>query len=694
LPNRLAREKSPYLLQHADNPVDWRPWGDEALAEARARNIPIFLSIGYATCHWCHVMAHESFEDDEVAGALNRQYVSIKVDREERPDLDLVYMAACQALTGQGGWPLSVFLTPESKPFYAGTYFPKTSRMGRPGFIELIDMLAEKWRSNEDVVRQAADQLTRALQDVGTKPEPERPGVNALRNGYRQLSRSFDHQHGGFGSAPKFPTPHNLNFLLRYHQRTGEAEALEMVEKTLTAMRQGGIYDQIGFGFHRYSVDAKWFAPHFEKMLYDQALLTLAYLEAHQATGDEAYAKTAREVLEYVRRDMTSDEGAFFAAEDADSEGKEGLFYVWRPEEVDEVLGEETGDLYRACCGVVHGGNFEEGLSIPHLTLPLENLAKRKNIEPEALRVRIDQARLKLFDRRTERIRPLKDDKVVTAWNGLMIAAMAKAGQVLGQPEYIRAAAAAADFLLRNLRDPEGRLLRRYREGEAANAGFADDYAFFVWGLIELYEASLEVERLEQALTLNGLMLDLFWDDENGGFYFSGLANEGLVARKKEIYDGALPSANSVAALNMLRLGRMTGRTELEKKADELLKAFGSQLGQYPGVHTHLLMALDFALGPTQEIVVSGDPADERTRRLIREVQSRFLPRKVLLHRPVGAAAERLAAVAPYTAEMKPAAGVPALYFCQGYACRRPETDPDLAAKILTAAAGQAAPVA
>jgi len=677
VPNRLIDEKSPYLLQHAHNPVDWHPWGQEALAKAKAEDKPVFLSIGYATCHWCHVMAHESFEDEEVARALNDLYIPIKVDREERPDIDQVYMTACQVLTGQGGWPLSAFLTPEGKPFYVGTYFPKTSRLGRPGFIDLLVMLAEKWRTERNTVLKAADQLTEALKGpTETTSQDRRPELEVLQLGYQQLAKAYDHEWGGFGQAPKFPTPHNLNFLLRWHVRDPGSTALEMVEKTLTAMRRGGLFDQIGLGFARYSVDAKWLVPHFEKMLYDQALLALAYLEAFQVTKKSFHARVAQEIFTYVLRDMTSPEGAFYSAEDADSEGREGLFYVWTPQEVHEELGRDLGELFCRFYDVTPDGNFEHGLSIPHISAPAEVFARRNGIEVQELEDQLAQARRRLFARRERRVRPLKDDKILTAWNGLMIAALAKGSQVLSDPVYAQAAARAFDFIAEKLKQENGTLRRRFRQNEAAYPGYLDDYAYLVWGLIELYEATFDLRFLEAALTLNRTMLELFGDDASGGLFYSGRENEALIARPKEVYDGALPSGNSVAALNLLRLGRMTGDTELEVKADELIKAFSGQVGRYPAVHTHFLAALDFAAGPGREIVIAGRADDPTVQAMIRSVRNKFRPNQIVLLKPDGPEGPRLAALAPFVESMKPRPGRPAFYLCQGYACRRPITDP------------------
>ena len=682
--NRLAKEQSPYLLQHADNPVDWFPWGREAMDKAAAENKPIFLSVGYATCHWCHVMAHESFEDPEVAEVLNQNYIPVKVDREERPDLDQVYMAACQALTGQGGWPLSVFLTPEGKPFYAGTYFPKTSRYGRPGFIDLLNMLAEKWQTSREVVNKAAEQLTGAIKAPTAGETAEKaPGREALENGIGQLMDRFDRRYGGFGAAPKFPTPHNLGFLLRWHHRTRDDQALAAVEKTLEGMAGGGLFDHIGFGFHRYSVDEKWLAPHFEKMLYDQALLTLAYLEAWQVSGREEYARVGRKIITYVLRDMTSPEGGFYAAEDADSEGREGRFYLWRPEEIIEELGEELGGLFCRYYDVTEAGNFEDALSIPHVNENLDSFARKAGLPPDEVGDSLEKARGVLFERREKRIHPLKDDKILTAWNGLMIAALARAARTLEEDIYSLAAARAVDFILTELKTPSGRLMRRYRNGQVEHPGFLEDYAFMVWGLLEMYETTFEVPYLNEAVALTRVMIDLFWDREKHGFYFSGRENENLILKKKETYDGAIPSGNSVAVMNMMRLGLMTGLTEFEEKADQLLKAFANEITHYPLAHTNFLMAVDFMLGPTGEIVIAEGDDPEEARAMVRAVNRRFMPEKVVMYKFPDEKGEELASVSPFVKEMGPFSGRSTFYLCRDYACGRPLTDSSLVGETL-----------
>jgi hypothetical protein len=674
--NHLIREKSPYLLQHAENPVAWYPWGEAAFQKAKEEDKPIFLSIGYATCHWCHVMAHESFEDEEVAAILNRHFVSIKVDREERPDVDQVYMSVCQALTGHGGWPLSIFMTPEREPFFAGTYFPKTGRMGMMGFIELLQRVAGLWRTDREKILTGSGEIRKALRKEAHPGFAETSlDLGVLKKGYAQLERTHDERWGGFGSAPKFPTPHHLTFLLRWFRRSGDPQARKMTERTLEAMRHGGIFDQLGLGFHRYSVDEKWLIPHFEKMLYDQALLAMAYTEAYLALGKAEYGKVTREIFAYILRDMTSPEGGFYSAEDADSEGHEGRFYVWKPGEVRSHLGKEEGDLFCRFFGVSPEGNFEEGASVLHIPRPVEHFAAGEKMDPEELGKILERAREKLLQVREKRIHPLKDDKVLTSWNGLMIAALAKGYQALGDPLFSDAACRAADFILGQMRTPQGRLYRRWREGEVAISGFLEDYAFLVWGLIELYEATFRVRYLEEAIHLNQLMIELFGDKERGGFFFSGKDNESLITRQKELYDGATPSGNSVAALNLLRLARMTGKMDLEKEVEGLQRAFSSTVAEAPMAFTQFLNFLDFYLGPSQEIVLVGNPDWETSRAMTAAIQRKFLPNKVLLFRPEDDTGKKLADLCPFVEGMKSQDRKATAYLCEGFACKTPLTD-------------------
>jgi len=678
--NRLVFEKSPYLLQHASNPVDWYPWGEEAFRKARDEDKPIFLSIGYSTCHWCHVMERESFEDPEVAELMNATFVNIKVDREERPDIDSIYMSVCQAMTGGGGWPLTIIMTPDKKPFFAGTYFPKEGRFGRPGMLDLVPRIRQSWKIRREELQDSAEKITAHVRSMSARVAGAELGLGSLKAGYEQLAARFDAQHGGFGSAPKFPSPHDLTFLLRYWKRSGQEQALRMVEKTLQAMRAGGMYDHVGFGFHRYSTDAQWLVPHFEKMLYDQALLVIAYVEAYQATGKEEYARTTREILTYVLRDMTSPEGGFYSAEDADSEGVEGKFYVWTRDEVLDVLGESDGDAFCRLFNIEPGGNFSNPhcppkTNIPHHARPLADRARELNLSVDELRARQEVARQKLFEARERRVHPNKDDKILTDWNGLMIVALAKAARALDEPKYATAAQRAADFVLTNLRDDRGRLLKRYRQGEAGLPAHLDDYAFMVWGLLDLYEANFEVRNLEAALALTREMLTHFWDDSDGGLYFTADDGEELPVRTKAVCDGAVPSGNSVAMLNLLRLGRITADAELEAKAAAIGRVFSAQVNRAASAHTQLLCALDFGVGPSYEVVVAGQPGAADTTRMLRVLRGRFIPNKVVLLRPNEPEAPPITRFARFTKHQLSFEGKATAYVCTNYACKAPATD-------------------
>ncbi len=681
-PNRLIHEKSPYLLQHAYNPVDWRAWGAEAFEAARRENKPIFLSIGYSTCHWCHVMEHESFEDAGVAALMNDAFICIKVDREERPDIDNVYMKVCQMVTGSGGWPLTIVMTPDQKPFFAGTYIPKEDNYGRMGLLGLIPRIQEHWRLQRENVAQSSEEIFAALEKASVPASGGALDESAIDAAFAELSGRFDGRHGGFGTAPKFPTPHTLLFLLRYWKRRGEARALEMVEKTLDGMRRGGIYDHVGFGFHRYSTDASWLVPHFEKMLYDQALLALAYSEAYQATRKEEYGRAIREILTYVSRDLTSPEGGFFSAEDADSEGREGKFYLWKRSEIGQVLRPDEAALVDGAFGVAPAGNFNEqgtggtnGENILHPPEPPAASAARVGISPAEWERRWQGAREKLFAAREARPRPHRDDKILADWNGLMIAAFARAALVLGEQRYHETARRAADFVLRRMRSAQGGLLHRYREGDAAVEGHLDDYAFMTWGMIDLYEATFDARYLETALDLNSRAIRDFWDDQSGGFYFTAEGSERVLVRSKEIYDGAVPSGNSVMMLNLLRLARMTGRSDLEDMAERTARAFGRTVSQSPAAYTQLMVALDFALGPAFEVVISGNPQAEDTRAMLQALRSQFIPNKVALLRPDVPDGGDLARLAPFTQSQASIDGKATAYVCRNFHCELPTTD-------------------
>jgi len=621
-------------------------------------------------------MAHESFEDTEVADLLNQNYVAIKVDREERPDIDQIYMAVCQALTGRGGWPLSIFMTPEGKPFFAGTYFPKKGRMGISGFVEILEQIATLWKKNRERIKTSGEMITNAIQ-LSSPPKAENTTVDetTLKLGFEQLAHNFEPMWGGFSPAPKFPVPHNLTFLLRWFKRSNDPLALKMVEKTLNEMRKGGIFDQVGFGFHRYSVDEKWLVPHFEKMLYDQALLALGYLEAFQITHNNDFKQTVEKIFTYVLRDLTSPEGGFYSAEDADSEGEEGRFYVWTPQEIKTVLGQELGELFCRFYNITPTGNFESGLNIPHETTPAKAFAEQEGIALTELETNLEIARAKLFDAREKRIHPLKDDKIITSWNGLMIAAFAKGYQVLGEQRYADAARKSAQFILKKLRNPEGRILRRFREKEVAFPGYLEDYAFLVWSLLELYEATFEIDYFEEAVIINNDMIELFWDETEGGFFYSGKGNETLIAQRKEAYDGAIPSGNSVAALTMARLSRMTGNVDLEKKVERMVQTFSSQISAYPLTSTHFLQALDFALGPAQEIVIGGDKKNQTTQDMIRLVQKSFLPHKIVLLQSEGYDGKRLAKLSSFITPMISFNPKPTVYVCEQFSCKKPMTE-------------------
>ena len=688
--NRLVFEKSPYLLQHAGNPVDWYPWGEEAFAEAKKQDKPVFLSIGYTTCHWCHVMERESFEDEEIGKLLSEHFVCIKVDREERPDIDAVYMTVTQQMTGSGGWPMTVIMTPDKRPFFAGTYFPKESRPGRPGLKQLIFGLSGAWKDDRGQVFKVAEEVTRFLRQASAGAPGDPLTATLLGKAFSQLETRYDAVHGGFGRNPKFPTSHQLSFLVRHWKRTGNPKALEMVEHTLQRIRLGGIYDHVGLGVHRYSTDRIWLLPHFEKMLYDQAILAQAALDTYQATGKQEYAELVHELLAYVLRDMTSPQGGFYSAEDADSEGEEGKFYVWKPGEVVKVLGKERGERFCELYNIVQGGNFRDeatgsatGDSIPHLGRSLASAAADYKTTPGNLRREIEQDRLKLFNARKKRIHPQKDDKVLTDWNGLMIGAMARAGTILHEERYIRAARRAADFALQTLRRKDGRLLKRYRAGEAGLPAHIEDYAFLTWGLLNLYEATFEVRYLQEAIALNDLTLKHFWDSKDGGFFMTADDGEKLLVRHKEIYDGAIPSGNSVAALNLLRIARITGRTELEDRAQSVMSAFSLDVERNPSAYTQLLQALDFAAGPSFEIVVAGDIGTPSAKALLKTLHKEFLPNKVILHRPPGDNGP-IVKLAPYTEHQEPAAdGTPQVYVCRNYTCKKPVSQSDALAKIL-----------
>jgi len=673
--NRLFFEKSPYLLQHADNPVDWYPWGEDAFGRARREDKPIFLSIGYSTCHWCHVMEHESFEDDDVAALMNRAFVCVKVDREERPDVDNIYMTVCQLTTGSGGWPLTIIMSPAGEPFFAATYIP------RYGMMRLIPQVEEAWKNDRGTILEDATRLREFVRESVARERGEALNEEDLHRTFRQLADRYDASYGGFGDAPKFPTPHNIMFLLRYWKRTGDAGALAMVEQTLERMRRGGIYDHVGFGFHRYSTDQRWLVPHFEKMLYDQALLVLAYTEAFQATGNETYRRTAEEIITYVLRDLSHESGGFFTAEDADSEGEEGKFYLWTAPEIRALLGPDDAQFVFDLCGAEESGNWTEqssgrrpGTNILHLAKPIAECAVACGLDENATRERWESIRVRLFDARVRRVRPHRDDKVLADWNGLMIAALARAASAFGEPRYADRARAAAEFVLKRMAQEDGGVLHRYREGEASISGMVDDYAFMVWGLLELYQTTFEVTHLRSAVALADYTIAHFCDAASGGLFFTSDRGEELLVRSQAAYDGAVPSGNSVFMMNLFRLAHLTARTDYEERGRDIGRAFQDQASRMPVAFTFMMSALDFALGPTFEIVIVGERSGEGTRRMISELGRRFLPRAVVVLKRPGEA-RQLAEIAPYTGPHAAIDGRATAFVCRGHACELPTTD-------------------
>lgn len=690
--NRLAGEKSPYLLQHADNPVDWYSWGDEAFDKARGEDKPVFLSIGYSTCHWCHVMARESFEDPEVARRMNETFVSIKVDREERPDIDDVYMTVCQLMTGSGGWPLTIIMTPDKQPFFAGTYIPRQTRSGHIGMLELITKIDDLWRNRRADIYTASDRIMGELRRASTAQKPDQLDSIILDGAFSDLAGSFDRRHAGFGRAPKFPLPHNLMFLLRFWRRTGDDTALAMVETTLQAMRRGGIYDQIGYGFHRYSTDAAWFLPHFEKMLYDQALLSQAFTEAYQATSKPLYASTVREIMEYLLRDMRSPEGAFFSAQDAESEGEEGKFYMWTESEVRQLLDQEAAQVAIEAFGIMPQGNYRDeasgkqsGKNVLYLKRDPAGLATEMGIPQARIEEDLSRARQMLFSARKKRVPPGKDDKVLTDWNGLTIAALAKASQALGEPSFATPAREAAGFLLDRMRPAGGPLLHRFRGGEAAIPGNIDDYAFLIWGLTELYEATFDTVWLRAALDLADEMLADFWDNEDGGFYFTSNRAEQLIVRRKEIHDGAIPSGNSVAMLDLLRLAYMSGRTHYEDLAIKTAQSFAGRVKASPGAYCQLMIALDFAFGPSRTLVIAGKSQARTTWEMVDVARRAFTPSKVLLFRPTDEPSPDIVNLAEFTKDQADIGGKAAAHVCTDYECKLPTTSKEEMLSLLAA---------
>jgi uncharacterized protein len=672
--NRLAQETSPYLLQHKDNPVDWYPWGEDALERAREEDKPILLSVGYSACHWCHVMERESFEDEETARMMNEHFVNIKVDREERPDIDSIYMSAVQALTRHGGWPMTVFLTPDGAPFFGGTYFPPVPGRGMPSFQQVLLSLADAYENRRDEVLRSAESVREYLRaSTGTALPKSAVGTELLDNAAASLIGELDRRFGGFGGAPKFPQAMNLEVLLRHHHRTGDGDALSGVELTLRAMANGGIYDQLGGGFARYSVDQYWLVPHFEKMLYDNALLGRLYLEAYQATGDGFYRRIAEETLDYVVRDMTSPEGGFYSAEDADSEGEEGKFYVWTPAEIRAVLDPDEAELAERFWDVTERGNFE-GENILHVPRPPETVAAEFGLSPEELWERITEIRSKLFAAREGRVRPGRDEKVLAAWNGLMLRSFAFAARVLDREDYREVAEQNAAFLLEKLRSG-GRLHRSYKDGRARFNGYLEDYAMVADGLVTLYEATFDTRWLAAAEGLCDAVLELFWDEEQRTFYDTPTDHEELVTRPRDVYDSAAPSGNSVATDVLLRLALLLDREDYRARAETVLEELSGGMEKLPGGFGRLLAALDFHLSRPREVVIVGDPGSPDTQALINTVYARYLPNKVVAGR--APEDEESAGVVPLLADRPAHDGGATAYVCEGYACQMPTTEPE-----------------
>jgi uncharacterized protein YyaL (SSP411 family) len=702
VPNHLAAEKSPYLLQHAENPVDWHPWGDQAFERARREDKPIFLSIGYSTCHWCHVMAHESFEDAAIASQLNRDFVSIKLDREERPDIDRVYMTFVQATTGAGGWPMSVWLTPDRKPIFGGTYFPPSSRWGRPGFSEVLTEIARAWRAERSRLLESAEAIAARLRETtgADEPAPDRgvvAGREAVEAGIQAYAQAFDPRHGGFGGAPKFPRPAELLFLLQASALTGDQRARAMAVETLNAMAMGGMRDHIGGGFHRYAVDAEWRVPHFEKMLYDQAQLVLAYLEASQATGDPFYSTVAEDTLDYVLGDLTDPDGAFFSAEDADSvdpsappedghRSREGAFYVWRAPDIERLFGADTL-LVRRRFGIEDRGNALAdpqgefvGQNILYIAQTIDDVAAREGRPVEEVMRVLAHARQTLYDARAERPRPHLDDKVITAWNGLMIAAFARAARVLvtspKRGEWRQAAERAATAVRARLwRPAERRLWRRYRDGEAGIDGFCEDYACLAWGLLELFQATGDAAWLAWAQELISAQSALFSDDRDGGWFNTTGADSSVLLRLKEDYDGAEPAAASVTVRNLLVLSHLTGEASLHDRAGRTLERYGSGLGRIARVMPMMLANIVFWVNPSAQVVIVGAREEAATQALEQALSSTYSPTLVQMPIEPGSAQQALGALLPWVSAMHGLNGRPAAYVCRDFACQAPVAD-------------------
>jgi uncharacterized protein YyaL (SSP411 family) len=677
--NRLIHETSPYLLQHAHNPVDWYAWGEEALSRAKKEDKPILLSIGYSACHWCHVMEKECFENEQIAGIMNERFISIKVDREERPDLDEIYMNAAQLMTGGGGWPLNVFLTPALIPFHAGTYFPPEDRKGMPGFPKILAIVSDYYRNRKEEVQKINVQIQETLHHImSIVHSQEVMDTKPLAKAYEVLEGQFDPYYGGFGGAPKFPSSLSLSFLMRYWKKTGSKKALEMVEATLEKMANGGIFDHVGGGFHRYSVDDRWLIPHFEKMLYDNALLSRTYAEAYQATGKKRYRSVAEGILDYILREMRSPEGGFFSAEDADSEGEEGKFYVWTRDQIKEVLGKELGTPFCAYYGVDQQGNFEGRSSTLNIASSLEKIAGLYGMTVQVLEKMLEEGREKLFTERRKRVRPHRDEKILTSWNGLMISGFTDGFRITGNGRYLDGAKEAARFILEKM-VKDSLVMRVFNKGQCRVKGYSEDYAFFIQALIDLYETTFDTVWLKKAVDLNQEMIRQFWDENQGGFFFTGKENETLIARSKNPYDNVLPSSNSVALFNLMRLGYLTGEETLKQKAEQVLHLFYALLSEHPSRFAHMLSGLSFFFDP-EEIGIIGPRKDSRTQAMIKEINASYLPNKILsLKDPQEPFDEQWF---PFLREKGTGVG-PTTFVCRGFTCLPPVKDEKELKKIL-----------
>jgi uncharacterized protein YyaL (SSP411 family) len=688
--NRLINETSPYLLQHAHNPVDWFPWGEEALETSQREQKPILLSIGYSACHWCHVMEHESFENEAIARLMNDNFVNIKVDREERPDLDQIYMSAVQMMTQRGGWPMTVFLTPDAVPFYAGTYFPPEDRYNMPGFPRVLISIADAYRERpEDIQETAKSILSELNRSAATQESKEPLSPELLDTAYRGMIRNYDSTNGGFGGAPKFPPAMSLEFLLHTFYRTGNQQVFEIVSATCRKMAEGGIYDQLGGGFHRYSTDSQWLVPHFEKMLYDNALLSRLYLHYYQASRNETARIVAEGILDYVVREMTDAAGGFYSTQDADSEGVEGKFFVWSQDEIEALLGVRDAALFAAYYNVTSDGNFE-GENILHVTHDLSEVAAANQVTVEELATTLDEARRILFEKREKRVKPGRDEKILTAWNGLMLASFAEAAAILNRSDYLEVAKKNARFVLDNLRR-DGLLLRTYKDGQAKLNGYLEDYAFLIDGLVTLFETSGEIQWLEEARSLTATMIDEFWDDQEGGFFYTGRSHEDLIVRSKDFFDNATPAGNSVAAEVLLRIGLLTDNSDYQRRAATILRLMTSTVQRYPAGFGRLLCAFDFYLGAPKEIALIGEPGTSETKSLLAEIWTPYLPNKVVAQARPGDA--KSAALIPLVRDRSQLENKPTVYVCEHFTCKKPVTSPtELASQLKGASAGTASP--